>query len=352
MRKRQFFRTFLVVLTVLFCTPFIQGGCGGGSGGGSSDFGTPPARTLATLNASSVDSTLDFLSTPALVSDVLSTSGEGDLSGVAAASLDTQQETLFGSLQALLDRIAVESGGASVHTLGSDPFPTLRSCAITGTVYTTMDWDGPSGSITSLDCNLIDNLHMTITMTQCLESASGMIMDGTIEVTLPGSYCDTQEFPSQINFSIDLTVHDSSTNTTLTFSSVTMDVTNIQWDTNLVEITGMDVLLNGTISGNDSSSSVSETYDDFSLGFSDTGTALSVTMDGFVQTSCLDGWVEVATPTALVFPYDFSCPLAGEVNLHGDGDASIIINSDTSLDITVNGSTEYFATCDDIPPCS
>ncbi|PIX86675.1 MAG: hypothetical protein COZ32_02085, partial [Nitrospirae bacterium CG_4_10_14_3_um_filter_53_41] len=352
MKNNKFLEMVVILIVVLAFTPFIQGGCGGGGGGGggnpaSENTSTTPenTKTLATLNASSSSHTTDILQTGSLINDAIESFISEE--SVGASSSDNSQPPLFKNVQRILNKMHAESRGGKVNALGSQqPDTPPESCEGGGTVDLSMNWDGPNGDIDISDCSQINNLHMTITMNNCVES--GVDLNGTMDVTVPGSSCAE---PSSMSMTLKFNGHDSVENYTADFDA-TMNVTDIVWDQTAIAIQSMKVNVTGTISGDDAGTPFSETYDNFMIGFGDTGSQYQISMDGFVQTTCMDGWVQVTTQEPVLYPYDFSCPTGGQVSLHGNGDAVISIHSDSSIDITVNGTTTPYISCQDVPACN
>lgn len=80
----------------------------------------------------------------------------------------------------------------------------------------------------------------------------------------------------------------------------------------------------------------------------------SMSMNGYIYTSCLGSWIEYTTITPLqVDENDDSvdCPIAGEFKIGGNGsEIGIKFNSDQSIDVTLNGSAyQHYNNCSDLP---
>ncbi len=346
-----------MLVVILAFTPFIQGGCGGGGGGGSGVVGegtgpVEPVRTLATLDASNAESSPEAVNIENVEFAVDLGFAVLDESTFAfALSVDTGQTSIFQKVEGILDRVKSEARTGTVHASGVEPPlpPDPKPCSGGGSVDLSMDWDGPDGFIEFLQCDQVSNLHVTITMNNCMEL--GIEMDGTMDITVPGSFCD--DFPTDMNMSFNFTVNDEDFN--VDFEDISMDLTNIVWDESSEEILGMDIITNGTVSGSEEGLSFSESYDDFIIGYTENGSEVIITMDGFVQTSCISGWIEVSTQEPLIFSYIDgldSCPVGGLVTLSGEGEIIISINFNTSIDISLNGDDiQSYRTCENVPSC-
>lgn len=66
----------------------------------------------------------------------------------------------------------------------------------------------------------------------------------------------------------------------------------------------------------------------------------SYTVDGLLKTSCIGGWIEMKTISAIYISYYNSCPSAGEILVTGSNSSlRTIFNSDQSINVLLNGNT-------------
>ncbi len=321
MRNPKIIDLLIVVLTVLFFTPFIQGGCSGGGGGSSS-----APRTMAEVSALSASDSLELLESVTSIEQGIS---DGSDETVGALSAGVAQPTLFIKIRGLIEKVADEAPIGSVHGLGSLPALPPTSCTDGGTESISMTWSGPDNP---LDCTQMSNLSMTLTMVNCSEL--GETMNGTMTVTLPGSSCTLLTGdPATMTMVMDMTIDDGVS--VLDFNNLSMGVSGLVYD-QIGEITDMTVLLHGTITEDQESVS----FDDFylALTFDSVNEQYLISMDGHIECPCVQGWLQITTVEDIVFPLGMTCPVGGLYTITGsNGDATISISPDTSIDILIDG---------------
>ncbi len=321
MRNPKVVDLWIVVLTVICFVPFIQGGCGGGGGSSS-----PAPRTMAEVNASTAADSLEVLeSVTSIEQGIL----DGSDATVGALSTGLAQPTMFKKIRGLIDKVADETRIGSVHALGSLPASPPTPCTEGGTESISMTWSGPDNP---LDCTQMSNLSMTLTMVNCSEL--GVTMNGTMTVTLPGSSCDLLAGdPTRMTMVMDMTIDDGVS--VVDFNNLSMGISELVYDP-YYEITDMTVRLDGTITEDQESVS----FDDFDLGwtFDALNAEYLISMDGYIECPCVQGWLQITTLESIVFPLGVTCPVSGLYTITGsDGDATIRINGNTSVDILMDG---------------
>jgi hypothetical protein len=324
MGNQKIIDVLIVVITVMIFTPFIQGGCSGGGGSSSPAAGT--TRTLASVSASSATDSLELLESVSSIEQGIS---DGSDEAAGALSTGPVQPTIFSKIRGIMDKVADETQIGGVHALGSLPASPPTPCADNGTESVSMTWDGPDNP---LDCTQMSNVSMTLTMDQCSEL--GETMDGTMKVTLPGSSCTLLAGdPTNMTMVMDMTIDDGVS--ILDFNKLTMKVSNLVYDQN-GEITDMTVLLDGTVTEDQESVSFGDFYIDWT--FDSVNTQYLTSMDGYIECPCVNGWLQITTQEDIVLPLGAACPVGGLYTITGsDGEATISINADTSVDIIMDG---------------
>ena len=342
-------RRLLAALAVLALAPWLQGGCGGGGGGGgggTSTAGTdqPPPASLTVQNAADVSGVLDFLWA---VTDAASFSSGSDTATASSA----EEISLFQALQGLLERAASEAGAGPVRSLASDTV-TGMDCMQGGTMDTSLTWNGPENPI---ECGDMQDLSMEITMHGCTEL--DLTMDGTMTVTVPGSSCGLFDgAPDSMNLALDLTMKDTVEGWSATFQGFTMDAHGITW--NGLDITSMTATMDGTLSWSDGGDSGEVSMDGVTTTLETVsdpvyGSLYKTSVEGWITTACLDGWVEVHTTEPVRIPMDFSCPVGGSWSVRGgDTTARISYDGGGGMTVEINGSQETYSSCDQAPACS
>jgi len=368
-KKRQ----ILMVLAgfSLLSLAFVTAGCDGGGGGGA-------APEQGTVNSSTA---------PQIASAV-----GNIIQGVNAALFPITLDTGSGAycpktLLRQTDDLIFNSYSAR-KTLGSES--ETEACSYGGSVTLTLTWDGPDDPA---DCSEVRNPRMEFLFADCQEYNE--TMNGTMGMYFVGDLCtDTPAAFSLYftSFSYWNQVDDS--DLTLNF---TMDLRDIQYDER-DRIGGMNMSLDGSMSGTFEGASVDLNYDDCTLAFSNLkydesdeimeatvtfngsfsgiieGDTFSdscdnvvlssrdtiidsipgelLTINGKYKGACLDGWVTIETIEPIFWPELSECPTSGQIKISGNGEATIVCHSDGSITINAGGEQLDYASCGDLPPCS
>lgn len=266
-----------------------------------------------------------------------------------------------------------------------------EDCPDGGSVTLTVSWEGPDEPA---DCSEVRNPRMEFSFASCQEGAE--TMNGTMGMYFVGDVCPESPPPAALgmyftNLRYQNPVEDSDFTLNLT-----MDFSDIQYD-EYGYMVGMSLLLDGSISGNFEGTSADLNYDDWTLAFNNIKyeyneiVEMTVTFDGsfsgtiggdsfnesygnFVYTfqdttvdsipgilftlngsykgACLDGWVTIVTIEPVFVPESSECPTSGQIEISGNGEATIVFHSDGSVTINVGEDELYYESCDDLPPCS
>jgi len=358
--KGRIFSVCLTILTVLAFTPFIQGGCSSGGGGGGNDGKPSTENTSPQANATLTDSNAaepaEVLSALPLVVEAINMGGSTSSPPGSAGSLSAgNQGDLFSNIQSLINRVAAEMERGDVHALGS--YTDGGACDDGGNSSIAMSWDGPAmDSVTG--CSDMSNIKMDLTANNCNEM--GAIVNGTMSVSIPGSSCNLLEgTPSSMIITISGTIDDPSAGISADYDHFSINVSNLIVDASIyeVDIPQMDAIINGSVSGTIDGESESVSFSNFSMTISEQYESshgyyyYSMTLDGLVQTTCLSGWVKMTTTTPIAIPDTPSnaCPFAGSFDIQGGNTTATITALDPGVEITLNGATSFYATCDDVP---
>jgi hypothetical protein len=194
----------------------------------------------------------------------------------------------------------------------------VRNEAVAGEVMYCTD----GGSITPTDTGMI--------FSNCNES--GMIMDGT--VTVSGS--ETAPTMTLSNFTMTLD------NETVFYESLSYSFTS---NANY-EITSMSITMDGytTIFGERTEY---QNYT-FTMNMNDLN-LISFSVNGFIKTDCLGGWIEIKTTQNIQINDIAYCPTAGQVVINGNASSiTVDFNADGSVDLS-GSVNDHYNSCSSIP---
>jgi hypothetical protein len=318
-----------MIVAVLAFVPFIQGGCGGG-GGSSSSPAAPLA--LADVTASVATDSLElFEALSEADANTMAGSSTPDI-GTASIGLDSllsesRDSMLLNSIAAAIGSATVLNTADTVQAAGSySDYPGI-ACVGGGTQTTSISWDGPDFPV---DCSQMRNVSATVTMTNCVTGSE--TANGTTTVTLPGSSCDfLNSNPTAMTVTMDMSV--DAQGVVVDFNNLTMGISGIVWDQ--TDIVSLAVVLSGTVAiGQDSVS-----FDTFQLNYTSVDPLqgdLMLSMDGYIRTPCLDGWVHISA-TDILWSDQAPCPVSGTYNISGaSGEAEVTFNG-ADIEISLDG---------------
>jgi hypothetical protein len=262
-------------------------------------------------------------------------------------------------------------------------------CSYGGSITLNLTWDGPDDPA---DCSEVRNPRMEFLFDYCQEynesmnGTMGMYFSGDLCTETPaafGMYFTNLRYQNQVDGS-DLTLNltmdfsnvqydqydymvgmnvslDGSISGTFEGTSADMDYndwtlafSNIRYDESN-EIVEMTVTFDGSFSGTIDEDTFNESYDNVVLTFQDTAVdstqGILFTLNGSYKGACLDGWVTIETIEPIFWPESSECPTAGQIKISGNGEATIVCHSDGSVTIDVGKDQLDYASCDDLPPC-
>ena len=92
-------------------------------------------------------------------------------------------------------------------------------------------------------------------------------------------------------------------------------------------------------------------YKDFNFTVDRSGNIITMSMNGFVkENQCFKGWLELITLTPVKSLESANCPTSGKFQVKGGSSSmTVTYNSDESIDVNTNGSTQHYDNCTDVP---
>lgn len=357
----------------------------GGGGGGGGDGEAPPPAEPGTIDTSTAPQSASAIGNIAI----------GLSAGVLPVTLDTGSgaycpKTLLRHADDLIFNGGKYRGNTSYGSYsGIQPKPSESEtvyCSDGGSVTSTVSWDGPDEPE---DCSEVQNLRMEFSFANCQEGTE--TMNGTMGMYFVGDLCtenptafgmyftnlryqsdsdfialnltmdfsgiqyDESGYMVGMNASLDGSMSGTfeGTSVDLNYDNWTLAFSNIKYEYN--EMVEMTVTFDGSFSGTIDGDSFNESYDNVVYTYKDTTRdsipGILFTVDGRYKGACLDGWVTFETIEPIFVPELSECPTSGQIIISGDGEATIVYNSDGSVTINVGGEELYYASCDDLPPC-
>ncbi len=277
-------------------------GCGSSSGGdGGTSVSTQPTVTITTENADKVIS-----------GTLQSISGAFELGSGGIPYTGTISNNIAKSASKLNKLSNIAAATLEPGTLAESG---TESCSGGG----------------SVSYNGNESTGGTVTFSQCVES--GITIDGTMILTISGADTTTE----LSNFSLKGSYADAAY--TYSFEAY-YQTAIVHLNTNTYD---MDLTATGY---------AVENADRFDFeNYSMTKTGNQYTFNGLVKTDCMGGWIELKTTKALVMDNSYDCPTAGEIISIGDNsEIRFVFNTDTSVDVTVNGAAyKSYSSCDELP---
>lgn len=365
-----------ILLIALFALMLVATGCGGGGGGGGDGVAAP--------------ATIDSTTAPQIATGLGNIAASTQLTittiGLNIGSGLYSPKTLLRHLDRLWTRQDVALDG-TVQALGDDS--ATLPCADGGEVTINVTWDGPDNPI---DCSEMNNVNMEFVYSDCQEGMD--TLNGSMGFYVPGDSCT--DTPSAFDISFTSFRYQNSSEGSDFTANFTMVFSGPQYDMNDY-LVGGTVLFNGSMSGSMEGTPMNVTFDaldfamagmvydafddiveasftingsmsgnidgdQFSEGYSNlvvhyeqivqgVDSGKEFTMNGDYAVGCLGGWTTIETLVPIFWPDGGHCPTSGEVRFSGDGEATVECHSDGSLTIYVDGDTQDYASCDDLPSC-
>ena len=184
--------------------------------------------------------------------------------------------------------------------------------------------------IACTDGGFITTTNTGATFSNCNES--GIIMDGTMTV----SGTETAATATLSNFSMILEGE------TIFYESLTFSFTlNAESQINSMSI---------TMDGYTSIFGERIDYQNYTFAMSmDNFNAITFSINGFIKTDCLGGWVELSTTEDIQINDTDPCPNAGQIVISGNSSSlTVDFNSDGSVDLS-GAVTEHYSSCTNVP---
>jgi hypothetical protein len=306
-------RGILIVVGMLFSIAIIA--CGGGSdgdGGGGN-----------TLTPAAVDDTTaaEAVSMATAAAPLMALDEEFE---ILSASSDTEPSQKVADW--VLRRVKEEIFSTALYQAAGSASES-ENCT-TGNMTMNITWDGPD-AVT--DCSQASNVNATIQFNQCSEEG-GSYIDGTIYLHISGNMCN----PSTMSMDFD-NVNIQSDDVNASMNSFSIDF-SMSGDTT-------SATFNGDVSGSSDGVSHAMNFSNFKITDTETSEGNSAIISGAISGGCFTGWLTFATIEPVLTPYYGNCPTSGQVTLSGDGEVTVIFNSDSSI---IVGDTVY-ASCEDLP---
>jgi len=347
MLKGNRFKKGVLMLALLLLSAGSIVACGGGGGGGGGGTSAPAQQTsvLSAANApQAASSAMDSMSMVMGVPGALGSAIQPAKLFLVPAGAAAGQSVVATQpvLRALVARALSASRNATQDSAAADGSVSEPvACTTSGQLMVSGSWTGPNPPVTA---SQISNGTFNITAASCAEG--GVTMNGSMEITFQGPL----SAPTSLTISApSLTFSDSLDS--LVMSSLTLAVTNIvEGASGLTDLTSATIIMNGSIRGTVSGTSVFLDANNFTIAFStDVGGDETLTVSGTVEPSCLSGSITYSTPTAIYVPSGATCPSSGEVLVSSGGNTTEVLFSNGQAGVYFNGAlTNSYASCTSI----
>ncbi|SFV54739.1 hypothetical protein MNB_SV-8-636 [hydrothermal vent metagenome] len=173
----------------------------------------------------------------------------------------------------------------------------------------------------------------TVTFSNC--QTNNMIYDGTVTVSTNSS---------QTSFSAtysDFKITDLTDNAYVYFESMKLSFKKDDY-----RITELTVAMDGY--AEDNGERIDYRNYNFNMNLSTTD-MMRITVNGYIKTKCLDGWIGIKTDRTVITSNNDACPIAGKIMVDGqDSSLEMTFNSDHSIDVTVAGETTHYTDCSEL----
>ncbi len=317
---KQYKKT-LILAACLIILALLLISCGGG--GGSSAPNPPPPLPQAGLSkdnagsvAGSVITSIGLITEP---------------SYLGAASTEAQQTKTksLPFLQALFNMTIAHIGTSHTQRMAQGTEDKTINCTGGGTRREVSQWTGSD--------NDPQNYTGTIIYVNCKEGTA--TWNGTVQITYQGS----SRMPAKITTTLTtLTYTDTSANTNLTFTGVTIVYSDITYDANSMAASAAAAIY-GTIQGTLNGKNINAGYDGFKMAYSFQGSSMNIQASGKINPVCLQKWVTTSTPATGILKIGSRCPVAGEINIT-DNISNVKMSFTSQGGMTVSFNNETSAT--------
>lgn len=319
-KKKAILTACLIILTLLLIS------CGGGGSSAPNPPPQLPQTGLSKDNAGAVSGAV--ITSIGLITDP---------SYLGAASTEAQQ-TKAKSLPFLqsLFNIAIEHIEAP-HTqrMAQGTTDKTTNCSGGGTKKEVSQWTGSD--------NDPQNYTGTITYANCTEGTAAW--NGTVQITYQGSSRKPEKITTTLT---TMTYTDTSANTNIAFTGVTIVYSDITYDANSVAVSAA-ATISGTIQGTLNGKSINAGYDNFKMTYSFQGGSINIQISGKINPVCLKKWVTTSTPVTVSLKIGSKCPTAGEITISDEqGAVKMSFTGQGGMTVTFNNEVSAtYANCSD-----
>jgi hypothetical protein len=320
------------VLTFFFLVSLI--GCGGSDDASTSRGGGQDA-SLTASNAQQVGDTI-----VQAVKLVAPTSALGDLKASRISSAKRSP------LASVLEKVLSVSINNSI-TMHSSALTTINnSCAGGGSIAIDINSVNPVNKVIKADINV----NTCTTGTETLNGTMSVeyVMKSLADLTDP-TLDNLKNFEKLTITTARFTYVNAANNDNVTLSDITLVLKDFTYNGNI--LTGGSVTLGGSVTGAIGDEQINIEGDSLRLVFAlDKTGAMTVSVSGRINASCLGGWVRITTNLPVFVPSDGGCPTAGDIVASSGGNAvRVVIAEDSGITVYFNSDPiQTFNSCNEV----
>jgi chitodextrinase len=180
--------------------------------------------------------------------------------------------------------------------------------------------------------SFIIDASATITYDNC-SPINNVVLHGTMQIAYEGDIY----LPTKVTMSTDnLTYTDTFAGDDLTFTSFSIEISDIEWHPAIDIPVAYTLTINGSVSGTVGGVPINTQFQDFQITFSANDEFDETwSLSGNMIPACLGFMVSVVTNTDLFVPIEEICPTAGETVLSQNGN-NVTVSFASSKEITVS----------------
>lgn len=321
---------WFMVWVVVFA--FVALSCSGGGGGGGGS--APATLTPATITPQSLAQSAAMVLIAGDLTELNQTLSPFSSGGDQPLKADLAARIIDLVMDEVFRRPPVLKPAGS--------FGETETCSSGGSISISASWVGPDEPF---DCSEIRNLNATLTFSNCSEG--GFFANGVVRLRLTGNVCEPTAIASEL---ANLTLEYSAENMTLIMNDFRMTIADMQWA--LGEVTRMTATFNGDVNASWGDEAFDMQFSNYreSMQLSQAGDVYTLTLDGSLRGSCLEGWVTVSTLEALTVPLSGDCPVSGKLVISGNGQGTVTFSA-SGVQVDWEGQLTDYPTCDDLPGC-
>lgn len=163
-------------------------------------------------------------------------------------------------------------------------------------------------------------------------------------------YENCKEENTTINGQIKISYNEATKEITYVMSNYSMIGVNSEYATESTTYVVSAGNINYNTTGKSIVDNMTVEFDNYNYTIALVNNRIDISLDGFVKTSSLDGWVRIKTSQPMQLT-DNTCPASGEIDIDGDNSKlKVQFKSNKSVDIYMNSAlTEQFEDCSKIP---